>query len=787
MTSNRDAALKYALAGFRVLPLIANGKTPNGRFAPHGVKDATTNPQTIMDWWNAAPDGNIGIATGNGIVVLDIDVKNGKDGRLAIANKDLTGAFHVVTPSGGHHYYFKTASPFRNGANVYGMTGVDVRGDNGYVVAPPSQIDGKRYATSDELSSIGDVPQWLIDEEAKRNAPPSGGEVSPTDYDQDLLNRARAYIQKFAPAISGQGGHIQTLKAASALVVGFQLSDEDALNILCGDFNPRCIPPWSVRELRHKVEEARKKPIREIGYLLNRVRSRATKDPITNYTVETETKDGKTRDILVPKPLSEICDEILQRYNEYPRRLGERLFDFNPTTEKPETINNPMAFSAWLQREGECLVDFRSKPAFPKIQEVFECFMSTAKTYSAVVSAPYFPQRSDVFDLCGELPPPEKEPTAFWTLVNCFSLATDMDRLSTAMYLIAPIFFSELQDFDRPMWVIDSVDAQGSGKTTVAEVCACLYDCTPIMLDFSTLDRLQDQAKKRLISSEGRASRFVLFDNVVGDIKSPTLANLITSKRITERAAYGRGEESRPNDLTYTLTVNGGEFDADLASRSYTIRVKKPAKMEAFWKRKTLLYTIQNRKQILADIIQMLKDNADRRAREGLWQRPDSRFKEFDSVVMAAVCKDREEFDRLSEHLTRVMTGANIDIDTAETFQYALEGCLKEAWDWTPDLPTIIYAQDITAHILSKPDFRDKKLRDKDVRQWIKAGMLPRFSKEFTKLSNGDSEDRRVAFLFGIDKFSANYTTEVQVIYFADNGGISKPTVKKKVAMTAKN
>lgn len=785
MTKNksmRDAALTYALAGFRVLPLISGGKTPNGRLAPHGVKDASSSPDVIMGWWDIAPDGNVGVATGGGIVVLDVDVKNAKDGREAVKDKDLAGAFHVVTPSGGHHYYFRSATSFRNGTNIYGMTGVDIRGDGGYVVAPPSIVGGKPYVADGAIQAMGNAPKWLVDAEEERNAPPSVGEVTPAAYDQDLIARASAYMQKFSPAVSGQNGHIQTLKAAAALVVGFCLSDEDSLNILCNDFNPRCVPPWSLRELQHKVKEARKKPIREPGYLLTRIRSRATKDPLTNYTVEIDRSGGRTRELLVAKTLVQICAEIQERFNQYPRRLGERLFDFNPTTEMPETIANPMALSAWLQREGECLVDFRAKPGFPKIQEVFECFMSSAKSYTAVASAPFFPQRPDVFDLCGELPPPEKDAAAFWNLVNMFSLATPMDRLLVAVYLTSPMLYSTLQDFDRPMWVIDSVDAQGSGKTSVAEVCACLYNCTPINLDFTTLDRLQDQAKKRIISSEGRASRFVLFDNVVGDIKSPTLAQLVTSKTITERAAYGRGEESRPNDLTYTLTVNGGRFDADLASRCYTIRVKKPETMKAFWKRNTLLYAITNRKQILADIIQMFQDSA----KHTLWEREGSRFKEFDAVCMAAVCKDREEFDALGEHITRTMNGANMDMDEAETFCAVLDRKLDDAVGWDSERPTLIYAADMNAYILNEPELRDKRLRDKDVRQWIKAGMLPRFAKDFTKLSNGSAEDRRTAFLYGVDKFKPEHKTDVQVIHFATNGGIFRPVVSKTVGMTAK-
>lgn len=75
----------------------------------------------------------------------------------------------------------------------------------------------------------------------------------------DVVSRAKAYIAKEPPAISGQRGHDRTFHVACVLVKGFALSIEQALEAIRG-WNQTCQPPWSEHELRHKLADAAKKP-----------------------------------------------------------------------------------------------------------------------------------------------------------------------------------------------------------------------------------------------------------------------------------------------------------------------------------------------------------------------------------------------------------------------------------------------------------------------------------------------------------------------------------------------
>ncbi len=97
------------------------------------------------------------------------------------------------------------------------------------------------------------IRKWL------RATPPTPAFPTGRPTTSDVVRRARQYLARIPPAISGSGGHSQTLLAAEHLVRGFELSDEVALMLLTEDYNPRCEPPWSERELTHKVKEARER------------------------------------------------------------------------------------------------------------------------------------------------------------------------------------------------------------------------------------------------------------------------------------------------------------------------------------------------------------------------------------------------------------------------------------------------------------------------------------------------------------------------------------------------
>jgi putative DNA primase/helicase len=134
-----QAALEYAARGWHVFPLKPRGKTPlipkerGGR----GLYDATTDPAQIHSWWALYPQANVGIRTGacSGLVVIDADCPEAEAAYVALR---LPFTPTVKTPRGHHYYLAHPGGTVPNQVRAAGGPAFDVRGDGGYVVAPPS-------------------------------------------------------------------------------------------------------------------------------------------------------------------------------------------------------------------------------------------------------------------------------------------------------------------------------------------------------------------------------------------------------------------------------------------------------------------------------------------------------------------------------------------------------------------------------------------------------------------------------------------------------------------------
>jgi len=147
-----SAALDYGGKGWQIIPL----HEPKGNFCscsnpkcssigkhprtPHGVKDASSDLDIIRQWWNKWPSANIGIATGQRsmITVVDVDLKHDgdKNWREFYNRNSLQKTLQAKSGSGGYHCYYAYANHLGNKAGF--LPGVDIRGNGGYIVAPPS-------------------------------------------------------------------------------------------------------------------------------------------------------------------------------------------------------------------------------------------------------------------------------------------------------------------------------------------------------------------------------------------------------------------------------------------------------------------------------------------------------------------------------------------------------------------------------------------------------------------------------------------------------------------------
>ena len=181
---------KYHEMGWALLPV--HGKIPA---CPHGYKDADKTGDILKQY----PAENVGVATGlvSNVFVLDVDKKNDAGGLESLADLvkkhgPLPETLSVETWSGGLHYFFKYEKGI--GCKTGFIKGLDIRGDGGFVVAPPSVINGKayRWINSPDTHDIDMAPAWLLAllKEQKVTAPAQRGLITEGNRNAELTSRA---------------------------------------------------------------------------------------------------------------------------------------------------------------------------------------------------------------------------------------------------------------------------------------------------------------------------------------------------------------------------------------------------------------------------------------------------------------------------------------------------------------------------------------------------------------------------------------------------------------------
>lgn len=259
-----DAALDYASRGWPVFPChnpavggaCSCGQPDCGSPAKHprtrhGLHDATVDRDQIRRWWQQHPNANIGVRTGapSGLIVIDLDLPHGPRRFRELAGGRLGNAAVVHTGSGGTHLYFQAPDDVivRNSTRRLGA-GIDVRGEGGYILAPPSRHHtGRTYAWTTPLD-VPTLPPWLQQRlESPTPAPPSRWQP-PRDSGRDWATALRD--QEVADVATAPVGTRNTTLNRAAFVLG-RVAASGALD------------PHDVRSKLEQAATAAGLPIRE--------------------------------------------------------------------------------------------------------------------------------------------------------------------------------------------------------------------------------------------------------------------------------------------------------------------------------------------------------------------------------------------------------------------------------------------------------------------------------------------------------------------------------------------
>ena len=162
------------------------GKHPRVR---NGLHAATTDETQVLRWWGRWPNANVGIRTGAeaGLVVVDVDPPHGGadslDRLVSTYGRFFDSTRTVRTGGDGWHFYFRHPGGLvRNDTGRRLGRGIDVRGDGGYVLAPPSvHISGNRYELHAPRREVAALPDWLAERLTREPDRPRFPNTSPVD------------------------------------------------------------------------------------------------------------------------------------------------------------------------------------------------------------------------------------------------------------------------------------------------------------------------------------------------------------------------------------------------------------------------------------------------------------------------------------------------------------------------------------------------------------------------------------------------------------------------------
>lgn len=242
----RNAALAYAALGWSVIPVEARAKRPLVRWQEFQRRRASA--AQLRAWFRRWPQANVGIVTGkiSGLVVMDVDPAHGGADSLARLER-LHGALPPTVEAasgGGRHLYFR--HPDRDVPNRVGLAaGIDLRGDGGLVVAPPSlHPSGRRYrwVRAPGAQALAPLPRWLL-EAATVPGQHGGGGGHPLEYWRRLVHEG-------VP----EGRRNTTLASLAGHLLRHEVDPEVVLELLLAWNRLRCRPPLADDEVVRVVE-----------------------------------------------------------------------------------------------------------------------------------------------------------------------------------------------------------------------------------------------------------------------------------------------------------------------------------------------------------------------------------------------------------------------------------------------------------------------------------------------------------------------------------------------------
>lgn len=630
-----SAALDHAARGRPVFPCWAD-KRPR---TPNGFKDATTDPGQIRQWWTRWPDALIGMPTGAPSRVIALDVDNdrdtGRDGdaslaALVAAHGPLPETVESLTPRGGRHLLFLHPGP---GHRVKCSTSeigpaLDVRGDGGYIILPPSRLpDGRGYewegsSDPEEGHRAAAAPDWLLalvtepDHPKPAPVPPSGERIPE--------GQRNAFLFSLGRSLRAKG-----------------LSEAAILAALQAENAARCDPPLDPGEVTQTAASAAKPaPGRSPEYdkprLVHPPETAAPPPP-------SAPSEGRPVVQIRAGELSAVCDKAQAILEAAPCEIyqqGTRLVRLgtaadlgdSPTWEReptapvlhglvgPSMLDALSRHVAFVKLDGrrdkevpadppgrlaEVLLSREGRWRFPRLLGHTECPCVTPQ--GRLIDAPGYDPHSGLFVMSHPLqgqrilrsPTPDLARAALAVLrewLGTFPFQTPEDESAALAAALTGVHRRAIRT--APL-IANSATTAGTGKSFLAECIAVLATGrTPALF---TVGSVAEELEKRLDAMLLNGDQVAVLDNIERPLKSDALCTVATQPMKSVRVLGLSRTVDCPTNTALVLTGNNLVLLGDLQRRHLLIRLDAGCERpeQRVFNRHPVEYTREKRAELL--------------------------------------------------------------------------------------------------------------------------------------------------------------------------------------------
>lgn len=580
--------------------------------------DSKTWTRFDLAWLIGRNRAGIGFVLGSdlGIVGIDLDkCRNPLTGEIKQLQAEIIrelGTYAEVSPSGtGVKMLCRGSLPekFRKANHELG---IEIYADGRYFTITGHTLDGSPKTINDSQDKL----TALINRFMHVGELPSPELAS----QEDETELARSALAAIDPALAD--GYTDWLMIGMSLhaISPYLLQDWDRWSMQSAKYTQgECQKKWAGFDgqgvgpgtLYHFAKLKGWKPPR--GWKKTASQVAAEEYRIANYREEVQQKGDRVIKTRVPIPQRQIVEQTLRVFDGWPKKVQGSLFVCKNA--KVEYLPKPHSLFSWMRDQKE--IAWGSGDSLATKEEFHSSLMRNTEEFIDIQHHAHFPPIEGIFYTCKQ-----PEPTYGLQLnkfLDFFCPATKEDR-QLILAAIATTFWGGPPS-QRPVFLISAAPGagQGTGKSTLAAMIATL---TGGSVDISA-GMESEEIKRRLLNGADVEKRVVCLDNVKKTkFSDQGIEALITAKEISGHKMFVGGC-SRPNLLTWFMTMNGPSLSRDLAQRTINIILKRP-KHSGNWYEQVMSHVETYGKEIVSDIAGFFareRQEIDYPTRWGMWER----------------------------------------------------------------------------------------------------------------------------------------------------------------------